>query len=73
MTPRLRTESKGYINLPSIITDGKIVDIRDKFSSSVFDVFTRRSFISSQFMIPEVHSKSSKLEVDELMGSLMIS
>ena len=73
MTPRLRTESEGYINLPSIITDGKIVGIINTFSSSVVDVFTKRSFISSQFMISEVHSKSSKLEVGELMGSFMIS
>ena len=59
MTPRLWTELEGCINLPSIITDGKIVGIRDTFSSSVFDVFTRRSFISSQFMISEVHSKGT--------------
>ena len=69
MTPRLRTESESCINLPSIITDEEIVGIRDTFSSSVVDVFTRRSFISSQFMISEVHAKSSKLEVGELMVS----
>ena len=60
----LRTESEGSINLPPITTDGKIVGIRDTLSSSVFDVFTRRSFLSSQFIISEVHSMSYKLEVD---------
>ena len=51
MTPRLWTESEGCINLPSIITDEKNVGIRDTFSSSVFDVFTRRLFISSKVTI----------------------
>ena len=73
MIYRLRTESEGSTNLPSIITDEKIVGIRDTFSNSVFDVFTRRSFIRSQFIISELYSMSSKLKVGDLIGSLMIS
>ena len=55
MTPRLRTESEGVINVSSIITDGKIVGIRDTFSSSVLDVFTKISILRSQLIISEVH------------------
>ena len=33
MTPMLRTESEGSINLPSITTDVKIVGIQDTLSS----------------------------------------
>ena len=40
MSPTFRIESEGSINLTSIITDGKIVGIRDTLSSSVFDLFT---------------------------------
>ena len=73
MTPRLRTESERSINLPSIITDGKIVGIRDIFNSSVFDVYIIRSFLRRQFIFSEVHSIASKLEVGEIIGSLLIS
>ena len=68
MTPRLRTDSQCSINLPSITIDGTIVvGIRDTFSSLVLNLFTRRSFISSQVIFSEEHSKSSKLEVGLLM------
>ena len=68
----LRTESVDSINLPSIITYGKIVGIRDTFGNSVVDVFTIISFLIIFFIISEVHSRSSKLEVGELIGSVMI-
>ena len=72
ITPILRTEAEGCITLPSKITGGKLVFTLDIFSSSVLEVFTSRSFLRSQLMISDAHSRSSKLELREVTGILII-
>ena len=57
---------------PSKITGGKLVFTLDIFSSSVLEVFTSRSFLRSQLMISDAHSRSSKLELREVTGILII-
>ena len=53
-----------------MITGGQLVYTLDTFSSSVFEVFTSRSFLRSQLIISDAHSK---LELSELTGILISS
>ena len=55
-----------------MITGGKLVYTLDTFSSSVFEVFTSKSFLRI-LMISDAHSRSSKLELSELTGILIIN
>ena len=48
-----------------MITGGKLVYTQYTFSSSVFEVFTSRSFLRSQLMISDAHSRISKLELSD--------
>ena len=57
ITTRLRTETEGCLTLPSMITGEQLAYTLDTFSSSVFEVFTSRSFLRSQLMISDAHSK----------------
>ena len=63
ITPRLRTETEGCINLPSIITCGKLVYTLDTLSSSVFEVFTRRSFLFFKKQINDFRCTLQKFQV----------
>ena len=56
-----------------MIAGGKLVYTLDTFSSSVFEVFTSRLFLRSKLMISDANSRSSKLELSELTGILIIS
>ena len=56
-----------------MITGGKLVYTLDTFSSSILKVFTSRSFLRSKLMISDAHSRSSKFELSELTGIVIIS
>ena len=56
-----------------MITGVKLVYTLDILSSSVFEEFTSRSFLRNQLIISDAHSRSSKLELSELTGILIIS